>query len=104
MGTPNGKTLDLVSRLTENSYDVVQELLNTLPQLEPAQKAKVLMDLMGFIYPKRKALEFVPSEVDATDDQDQRIDEYKATIQRLHSMELEKAKSVGRAEALARSY
>ncbi len=57
-GTPNKKTVDLESALKNAGIDVVAELGKTLPVLSDDVKIKVLIELMSFLYPKRKAVEF----------------------------------------------
>lgn len=56
-GTPNRKTLDLEARLSDLNVDVPKQLFDLLPELEPAKRAEILLDLMSFLYPKRKAIE-----------------------------------------------
>jgi hypothetical protein len=56
-GTPNKQTALLKDALDELSVDVPKRLAELLPKLEPSKQADVLLDLMGYLYPKRKALE-----------------------------------------------
>ena len=58
-GTPNKKSLCLIQSLEENQINIVSELSKLLPMLGPDKKADVLMQLMSFVYPKRKAVELV---------------------------------------------
>jgi hypothetical protein len=61
-GTPNKKTLDLAEKLRAEGLDPVLELIKLLPLLEPQQKANVLLDLMTYLYPKRKAMDLKVDE------------------------------------------
>lgn len=56
-GTPNKSSERLQDQLAELKLDVPKEIANTLSILEPELKIKALMDLMGYLYPKRKAIE-----------------------------------------------
>jgi len=56
-GTPNRRTLDFQSSLNEQGIDLVAEIRNLLPVLSPDQKASVILDLLAYLYPKRKAVE-----------------------------------------------
>lgn len=56
-GTPNRKTVELADQLLANGIDVVTELVKTLPDLDAKDKANILLNLMNFLHPKRKAIE-----------------------------------------------
>jgi len=56
-GTPNKSTLDLQEALESRGVDIVGLLAQTLPELTADRRADVLIDLMTFVYPKRKAVE-----------------------------------------------
>jgi hypothetical protein len=57
-GTPNKRTLCLEAALRNAGIDVVVELANTLAGTSPDVRARVLVDLLSYLYPKRKASEF----------------------------------------------
>lgn len=57
LGTPNKKTLVLQSVTDALNLDVPRRLGELLPELDPAKQADVLLELMSYIYPKRKAIE-----------------------------------------------
>lgn len=65
-GTPNRRTFDLSEDLNSVGLNVAQSLANLLPQLPVEKQADILVDLMSFLYPKRKAIEVLESrqEVD----------------------------------------
>lgn len=70
-GTPNRRTLVLQSVTEAMGMDVPRRLAELLPQLEPGKQADVLLDLMGYLYPKRKSIEHSgpdgnPIQVEAT--------------------------------------
>ena len=54
-GTPNRKTLTLHESLGD--LDVPKRLIELMPMLDPAKQADVLVQLMSYLYPKRKAIE-----------------------------------------------
>lgn len=56
-GTPNKNTLDLQEKLLSSGVDVVIELTKLLPELPPELRVNTLLELMQYLYPKRKALE-----------------------------------------------
>jgi hypothetical protein len=57
-GTPNNRTKLLKSITEDLGIDVPRRLGELLPLLEPSKQADVLLDLMSYIYPKRKAVEY----------------------------------------------
>lgn len=61
-GTPNKKTLVLTDILESLDCDVTQKLTEILPQLQPEKQADVLLELMSYIFPKRKALELTGAD------------------------------------------
>jgi hypothetical protein len=61
-GTPNRRTNQLVDQLAKLNLDIPAEIAKVLPDLEPEARAKVLMDLMSFLFPKRKAIELSSQE------------------------------------------
>lgn len=61
-GTPNKKTLILTEILDSLDCDVTQRLTELLPQLQPEKQADVLLELMSYIFPKRKALELTGAD------------------------------------------
>jgi hypothetical protein len=56
-GTPNRKTQELEEVLRKNKLDVVGELKALMPKVSPEKQADILLSLMNYIYPKRKAVE-----------------------------------------------
>ena len=56
-GRPNNKTLILKSITDELGLDVPRRLGELLPKLNPAKQADVLLALLDYIYPKRRAVE-----------------------------------------------
>lgn len=61
-GTPNRKTLCLEQAFRDLQIDIPSQLADLLPKLSPEKRADVLIDLMSFIYPKRKPVEIKPLE------------------------------------------
>lgn len=55
-GTPNVKTLMLEKIFELNGYSPSEELLKLLPSLDEKDQAKVHLELMQYLYPKRKEL------------------------------------------------
>lgn len=64
-GTPNKKSQILTEALRYHGIDIPQQLSETLPQLTPDKRADVLLSLMQFIYPKKKAVEYSFQEQDS---------------------------------------
>lgn len=50
--SPRTKALEIL--LLEHQYNPVKELLKLIPQLDPRDASKVHLELMQYIYPKRK--------------------------------------------------
>ncbi|MGE4106485.1 MAG: hypothetical protein AB7F66_04670 [Bacteriovoracia bacterium] len=57
-GVPNKKTHLLVEALRAGGVEPVSRICDLLPQLSPKEQANLLVQLLGYIYPKRKAIEF----------------------------------------------
>ena len=58
-GTPNKRTAHLVEALDFAGLNVPDALTTLLPNLAPEKQADILMGLLGYLYPKRKAIELV---------------------------------------------
>jgi len=56
-GTSNKKTMNLEATLESYGIDLVGQIAELLPQLAVDKRADVLLNLIGYIYPKRKAVE-----------------------------------------------
>ena len=56
-GTPNKSTQNLTEALDALSFDVPSQLIELMPRLTAEKQADVLMGLMKYIYPSRKAIE-----------------------------------------------
>ena len=56
-GTPNRKTGQLADQLASLGIDVPSEIAKALPNLDVTTRTGVLMELMTFLFPKRKAIE-----------------------------------------------
>ena len=58
-GTPNKRTAELVERLAELECDPVEGLAKIAadPNTDAVLRARILSDLMPYLYPKRKAVE-----------------------------------------------
>lgn len=61
LGTPNKKTLVLQEVLEAAGLNPAEKLCELLPQLQPREQAYVLMNLLGYIYPRRRSVEIQPS-------------------------------------------
>lgn len=59
-GVPNKETNDLKERLEICGFDPVKEIGVLLPQLAPEKRVDVMLNLLGYLYPKRKAVEIAP--------------------------------------------
>jgi hypothetical protein len=56
-GIPNRKTLILRDTFKELGQDLPTKIMEILPQLSPEKQIDVYMELMQYVYPKRKAIE-----------------------------------------------
>jgi hypothetical protein len=57
-GSPNKKTEFLFSELETKKFDVIGNLIDLIPQLSLEKRADTLIQLLPYLYPKRK-----PSEI-----------------------------------------
>lgn len=62
-GTPNRRTLNLQEDLVLHDIDLMAELKAILPALEADKRADILLQMMSFLYPKRKAIEHVEAGI-----------------------------------------
>lgn len=58
-GTLNKKTHLLEEILTAKGVNPVEEILKMIPSLEPKQQVDVHLELMSYLYPRRKAVDVV---------------------------------------------
>jgi hypothetical protein len=56
-GTPNRRTAEFHEALQDLNLDVPLKLAELLPSLEPAKQADLCVQLLPYLYPRRKALE-----------------------------------------------
>lgn len=63
-GTPNKKTLCFEDSLAKHNIDVVEQIAQVLPELSTDRRADVLLNLMAYLFPKRKAVEMT-SNIDS---------------------------------------
>jgi len=66
-GTPNRKTLDLSEAISASGLSLPDRLMELLPSLEPEREAQVILKLMEFIYPKKRAVEVKETPRDTHD-------------------------------------
>lgn len=61
-GTPNRRSIEFLDKLTELNLDPLAELvaISKNSDVTAELRARILMDLMGYVYPKRKALQTHP--------------------------------------------
>jgi len=56
-GTPNKRSQNLAEALDSLNFNIPEKLVQLLPKLSPEKQVDILIDLMGYLYPKRKAIE-----------------------------------------------
>lgn len=56
-GTPNKDTLNLAQFLEKKNFSPIEEIIKRMPRLADVEAIKVCLELLQYIYPKRKALE-----------------------------------------------
>lgn len=61
-GTPNKKTQKLLDILESKGLNVPEKIIELLPKLDFKDQVTTLLSLMSYLYPKRKAVEFVDSD------------------------------------------
>lgn len=70
-GTPNKNKATVIEHLDALNFNVLEELMKTLPDLDPPARARMLYGLLDFIYPKKKAVEIVAEvKTDAQESED----------------------------------
>ena len=60
LGTPNKRTVHLIDQLEKRNFDVVEEILMLLPELDASKRADLLVSLLPYIYAKKRAVEVPP--------------------------------------------
>ncbi len=61
-GTPNKKSTVVESLLDIENTNLPLEILKCCESLKPIERAQVMLRLMDFVYPKKKAIAFVSPE------------------------------------------
>lgn len=56
-GTLNRASMPILELMESRNFNALDELIKLLPDLEPNIQAKVLCEIMSFVYPKKKALD-----------------------------------------------
>ncbi len=56
-GTRNKKSEALEAILDSLGFNLVDELIKRLPKLSPEKQADIILGLMPFVYPKKKAID-----------------------------------------------
>ncbi|MFV8258302.1 hypothetical protein ACNQKP_10870 [Bdellovibrio bacteriovorus] len=59
-GTPNVRTFDLCATLSDRAIDPLDEILKEAKRLSGRDRVKIYMELLPYIYPKRKPAEKLP--------------------------------------------
>ena len=64
-GTPNKTTAELQARLAELKSDPITYLAKVMndPKADPLRRDRVALELIQYMYPKRKAVEFAAGEL-----------------------------------------
>lgn len=60
-GTPNRRTQALQEIFEAHDFVIPEKIIEILPRLSIEKQAEILMDLMSYLYPKRKATEAMPN-------------------------------------------
>lgn len=79
----NTRSKDLELLLDENGIDLVDIISECLahPECPPAVKLKACLDLLGYVYPKRKAVEVnLTGQMDLWTDCLREINEHRAQV------------------------
>ncbi len=57
-GTPNKKSRHLIQLLEELNINLIEQIILEIPNLKPEEKVRTCLQLMPFVYPKKKPEEF----------------------------------------------
>ena len=87
-GTPNKKTQALIDILDSLKFDPVRKIYELLPSLDEWQQTQVCLDLISYLYPKRKAVEHTGADGEAIGIAI--TDEHKSEISKLNREQMEK--------------
>jgi hypothetical protein len=66
-GTPNKSTTELALVIEETGLNVPKRIIELLPELTPTQEVQALLELMNYLFPKRKAIEHTFNPEDLND-------------------------------------
>lgn len=81
-GTPNFATVRFQMLLDKYKIDPIKDIAAQLPLLEPKERVKLNLELLQYLYPKRKALEV--TDLGNGDEKNQaELDALKAEIREL---------------------
>lgn len=64
-GTPNRSSGVLFERLYSHGCDPVEEIVKLLPQLDPEPRARVLLGMLNFLFPRKAPIAFNLDEMAA---------------------------------------
>jgi hypothetical protein len=67
-GSRNKRTQHLVDILESVNFSIPQKLIELLPKLSDEKQADVMLEMMSFVYPKRKSSDVTTSHFDELSD------------------------------------
>lgn len=67
-GVPNRKTTLLLNALDELGQTLPERIAELIPKLKPEKQVDVYLELMQYVFPKRKAVEFTSIDDDGPQD------------------------------------
>ncbi len=62
-GTPNKKTQELQEFFNSVDFSIPEVIMKILPSLKSDKQIDVLLKMMEFVYPKRKAIDISPIDI-----------------------------------------
>lgn len=86
VGTPNRRTAALIDKLEGLRFDPLHELIRLLPELTPREKSAVCLQMLPYLYPRRKAVDVAITDVKLQSD-----DKSEELIKKIQAIIAEKA-------------
>lgn len=88
-GTPNKKTIGLENALANHNIDLVEQIAQVLPQLALDKRADVLLNMMSYLFPKRKAIELTADPIAVLNSKiEEKHEPTEAEIEEMHKKTL----------------
>ena len=57
-GTPNKTSRHMIQLLESLEFNVIEQIINDMPDLKPSERVKTCLALLPFVYPKKAPEQF----------------------------------------------